>query len=384
MPKIGNFANFISEIEDFVYNKLMPAEQMVRQANIIPAAIIEQMKEIGLFGLTIPQEYGGYGLTMAQETQVVAKLGLTSPAFHALTGANSGIGAQGIVLFGNPQQKQAYLPKLARGDMIAAFAITEEQAGSDIRNIQTTARKIPGGWLLNGRKRYISNAPQAGIFTIITKVDNPTEPDKPLLTAFLVEASNPGISVSAPYPKMGHEGADVAEVVLNDCLVPEAAMLGKLGFGLKIALQVLDRGRIRIAALSTGIARRLLKDSIDYATKRKQFGKPIAEFQLIQAMLADSETECYAAECMVKETATLFDRHENCSAKASCCKLFATEMVGRVADRAVQIHGGAGYLAELAIERFYRDVRLFRIYEGSSQIQQLIIAKHLLASQQTE
>lgn len=262
--------------------------------------------------------------------------------------------------------------------MIGAFALTEPEAGSDAGSLRTTARRDGDSFVLNGTKRFITNAPEAGLFTVMARTD-PQEPGARGISAFLVEASTPGLTIGKIDRKMGQKGAHTADVIFEDCRVPAAALIGgRESQGFKTAMKVLDRGRLHISAVAVGAAERLIRDSLRYAMERRQFGKPIAEFQLIQAMLANSRAEAYAAQCMVLETARRKDAGENVNTEAGCCKVFATEMVGRVADRAVQIHGGAGYIADYGVERFYRDVRLFRIYEGTTQIQQIVIARNMI------
>ncbi len=362
----------------FVRERLVPLEHKVAEDDAIPAEVIAAMREMGLFGLSIPEEYGGLGLSMADEVQVAFQLGQTSPAFRSLIGTNNGIGSQGIVIDGTEEQKRAYLPRLAAGEIVGAFALTEPESGSDAGSLRTTARRDGDHFILNGTKRYITNAPQAGLFTVFARTDLASH-DARGVSAFLVDAGTPGLSLGPIDKKMGQKGAHTCDVIFEDCRVPASAILGgKEGQGFKTAMKVLDRGRLHIGAVCVGLAERLIRDALAYAMQRKQFGQPIAEFQLIQAMLADSRAEAYAARCMVTETARRRDAGQNVNTDAACCKLFATEMVGRVADRAVQIHGGAGYIADYGVERFYRDVRLFRIYEGTTQIQQLVIARNMI------
>lgn len=362
----------------FVREKLVPLEHKVAEDDAIPAEVIAAMREMGLFGLSIPEEYGGLGLSMTDEVQVAFQLGQTSPAFRSLIGTNNGIGSQGIVIDGTEEQKRNYLPRLAAGEIVGAFALTEPESGSDAGSLRTTARRDGDHFILNGTKRYITNAPQAGLFTVFARTDLESR-DARGVSAFLVEAGTPGLSLGPIDKKMGQKGAHTCDVIFEDCRVPASAILGgKEGQGFKTAMKVLDRGRLHIGAVCVGLAERLIRDSLSYAMERKQFGQPLAEFQLIQAMLADSRAEAYAARCMVLETARRRDAGQNVNTDAACCKMFATEMVGRVADRAVQIHGGAGYIADYGIERFYRDVRLFRIYEGTTQIQQLVIARNMI------
>jgi acyl-CoA dehydrogenase len=368
----------IDSVARFVRSRLVPAEPIVAETDEIPAELIHDMRELGLFGLSIPEEFGGLGLTMEEEVRVAFELAWTSPAFRSLIGTNNGIGSQGLIIDGTIEQKQKYLPRLASGDLIASFALTEPDAGSDAASLRTSAVRDGDVYILNGTKRYITNAPEAGIFTVMARTD-PTIKGAAGISAFLVEAGTPGLSLGKRDIKMGQKGAHTCDVILENCRVPVANLIGgKEGVGFKTAMKVLDKGRLHIAAVCVGAAERMLADSLAYAMQRQQFGKPIADFQLVQAMLADSKAEIYAARSMVIDAARLRDEGEDISTEASCCKLFASEMCGRVADRAVQIHGGAGYIADYAVERFYRDVRLFRIYEGTTQIQQLLIARNMI------
>lgn len=372
------FGQFLETIERFVREKLVPAEARIAEEDTIPKEVAAEMRSLGLFGLTVPPEFGGVGLTMTEEVQVFFALGQTSPAIRSLIGTNNGIGSQGIVIDGTAEQKRKYLPRLAAGEIIGSFALTEPDSGSDAASLKTSAKRDGNGYVLNGTKRFITNAPEAGLFTVMARTD-PTKPGADGISAFLVEAGTPGLIIGKLDKKMGQKGAHTADVIFDDCRVPGDALLGgKEGLGFKTAMKVLDRGRLSIAAVCVGVAERLIRDSLRYAMERKQFGKPIADFQLIQAMLADSRTECYAARAMVMDAASRRDAGQSVTTEASCCKYFASEMVGRVADRAVQIHGGAGYIADYGVERFYRDVRLFRLYEGTSQIQQLVIARNMI------
>jgi len=372
----------LATVRRFVRERLVPIEAQVAEDDAIPEAVKEEIRQMGLFGLSIPEEFGGLGLNMEEEVRVAFELGGTSPVFRSLIGTNNGIGSQGLVMDGTEAQKQKYLPRLAAGTLISSFALTEPDAGSDARSLRTTARRDGNDFILNGTKRFITNAPHAGLFTVFARTEGPDMPAGSI-TAFLVEADSPGISLGKIDKKMGQSGSHTCDVFLEDCRVPASAILGEEpGKGFKTAMKVLDRGRLHIAAVCVGIAERLIADSLAYAMERKQFGQPICEFQLIQAQLADSRAEAYAARCMVLETARAKDRSAAVSTEAACCKMFASEMVGRVADRAVQIHGGAGYMAEYGIERFYRDVRLFRIYEGTTQIQQLLIARNMIRDAQ--
>jgi acyl-CoA dehydrogenase len=368
----------LDSVRRFVRERLVPAEEAVADTDEIPEAIVAQMKELGLFGLTIPEAYGGLGLTMEEEALVMFEMGETSPAFRSIFGTTVGIGSQGILMDGTAEQKDRYLPRLASGELIASFALTEPEAGSDAASLKTTARRDGDDYVVNGSKRFITNAPQAGIFTLMARTDTG---DKSAggISAFIVEAGSPGLSLGKRDKKMGQRGAHTCDVIFDDVRVPARNLIGgREGAGFKTAMKVLDKGRIHIAAICVGVAERLLRDTLRYAMERKQFGQPLAEFQLVQAMLADSRTELYAARCMVIDAARRRDAGENVAVEAACCKYYASEMVGRVADRAVQVFGGAGYTADAGIERFYRDVRLFRIYEGTSQIQQIVIARGMV------
>jgi acyl-CoA dehydrogenase len=367
----------VDTVARFVRERLRPNEQRLADEDAVPPEIVQEMRDLGLFGLSIPEEYGGIGLDMSEEVLVAFELGRTSPAFRSLIGTNNGIGSQGLIMDGTEAQKAKYLPRLAAGELVSSFALTEPDAGSDAASLKTTARREGDHYVLNGTKRFITNAPQAGIFTVMARTD-PSIPGAGGISAFLVEAGTPGLSIGRPDHKMGQWGAQTADVVFEDARVPAAQLLGGVeGQGFRTAMKVLDRGRLHIAAVCVGVAERLIEDALRYAMQRKQFGKPIVEHQLIQAMLADSKTEAYAARCMVVDAARKKADGRNVSTEAACCKLFASEMVGRVADRAVQIFGGAGYIADYGIERLYRDVRLFRLYEGTSQIQQLVIARNM-------
>ncbi|PCE22071.1 acyl-CoA dehydrogenase [Paraburkholderia acidicola] len=368
----------LDSIARFVRERLVPNEELVAETDQIPAALLDEMRELGLFGLCLPEEYGGLGLTMEEEVLAAIELGRTSPAFRSAIGSNNGIGSTGIVLDGTPEQKERYLPRLASGELIGSFCLTEPEAGSDAASLRTTAVRDGDHYVLNGTKRFITNAPEAGIFTVMARTD-PAGKGADAISAFVVEAGTPGLTLGKIDRKMGQKGAHTCDVIFDNCRVPAANLIGeKEGVGFKTAMKTLDKGRLHIAAVATGAAERMLADAVRYATERKQFGKPIAEFQLIQAMLADSQAEIYASRCMIVDAARRRDAGERVTSEASCAKMFATEMCGRVADRAVQIFGGAGYMSEYGIERFYRDVRLFRIYEGTTQIQQIVIARELL------
>jgi acyl-CoA dehydrogenase len=372
----------VDAIAQFVNEALIPRENEVAETDEIPADIVSQFQEMGLFGLTIPEAYGGLGLTMEEEVTIAFELGRTSPAFRSYFGTNNGIGSIGILLDGTEAQKAHYLPLLASGELLSSFCLTEPDSGSDAASLKTTAVRDGDHYVINGTKRFITNAPHAGIFTVMARTDTAIRGSGGI-SAFIVERETPGLSLGKRDHKMGQQGAHTSDVIFDNVRVPASQLIGGVeGVGFKTAMKVLDKGRLHIAAVSVGAAERMLNDALNYAIERKQFGQPIAEFQLIQAMLADSKAEIYAARCMVLDAARRRDEGQDIGTEASCSKMFATEMCGRVADRCVQIHGGAGYISEYAIERFYRDVRLFRLYEGTTQIQQLVIARNMIRAAQ--
>jgi len=367
----------IETVRRFVTERLRPLEAKVAEDDAMPDDVIEEMKGLGLFGLSIPEEYGGLDLSMEDECLVGVELGRTSPAFRSAFGTNVGIGSQALVMFGTEEQKKKYLPGIASGEIITSFALTEPEAGSDSANVQTRATKDGDHYVLNGAKRFITNANKAHLFTVMART-NPDIKGGGGVSAFLVERDSPGLTVGKSEKKMGQQGAHVSEVFFDNVRVPAANLIGREGEGFKVAMQVLDRGRLHISGVCIGVAERLIADCVAYASERKQFGQPLSSFQLLQGMIADSKTEALAAKALTMETARKRDAGENVTMEAAAAKYFASEMVGRVADRAVQIFGGAGYIADYGIERFYRDVRIFRIYEGTSQIQQVIIARETL------
>jgi acyl-CoA dehydrogenase len=368
----------LDTVRRFVNERLVPNEDRVEAEDAVPDEIIGEMRSLGLFGLSIPEEFGGLGLSMSEEAGVIRELGRTSLAFRSVIGTTVGIASQGIIMDGTEDQKKQWLPRLASGEITSSFALTEPASGSDASSIRTTATRSGDGYRLNGTKRYITNAPRAGMFTVMAR----SEPDKPGaagISAFIVPAKTAGITLGKPEKKMGQRGTVLCDVIFDDCLVPADSVIGGVpGRGFKTAMKVLDRGRIHISALASGMSERLVEESVRYAVERNQFGRPIGEFQLVQGMLADSRTEAFASKAMVEDVARRYDAGEKVSADVACTKYFVTEAVGRIADRAVQIHGGAGYMNASKVERFYRDVRVLRIYEGTSQIQQVIIARDLL------
>jgi len=369
------FEALIETIRRFVAERLRPLEDRVAEEDEVPGEIVREMREMGLFGLSIPEEYGGLGLTMSEEVRVALEFGRTTPAFRSVFGTNVGIGSQGLVMAGSDAQKAEWLPRIASGEIVTSFALTEPGAGSDSASVQTRAVREADVYKLTGTKRFITNADKASLFTVMARTGGEGASG---VSAFLVPADLPGVGIGKPEKKMGQQGAHVCDVNFDDVPVPAANRLGDEGEGFKIAMRVLDRGRLHIAAVCVGISERLIADAVAYAVERRQFGKALAEFQLIQAMIADSQTDTMAARALVLATAALRDADKPITLEAAAAKYFASESVGRVADRAVQIFGGAGYVADYGIERLYRDVRLFRIYEGTSQIQQLVIARETM------
>ncbi|MDR0477867.1 MAG: acyl-CoA dehydrogenase family protein [Desulfobulbaceae bacterium] len=377
-----SFEVMLATIQDFISKRLAPAENIVEETDEVPTDIIEEMKTMGLFGLSIPEEYGGIGLSMSQECAVAFKFGQTAMAFRSAFVTNVGIGSQGILMDGTDEQKREILPRVASGELIMSFALTEPDAGSDAASLRTRAERDGDDYVLNGSKRFITNAPRAGAFTLMARTGGPGANG---ISAFIVPANTPGLSLGKPHKKMGQRGTTTCDVFLDNARLPATSIIGGVpGQGFKTAMKVLDRGRLHLSALACGIAQRVLNESVAYARERKQFGQRIGDFQLVQAMLADSQAELYAGWSMVQDCARRYDAkpagksNPDVSMRAACAKMFCTEMVGRVADRGVQIHGGAGYMNETKVERIYRDVRLMRLYEGTTQIQQIVIGRALM------
>ncbi len=366
----------LDDVHHWVRSVAHPNEDRVAEADEVPAEIVEEMRARGFFGWSIPEEYGGLGLTTEELVQAAMELSQCAVAYRARVGTNTGIGSEALVADGTEAQKRRYLPELASGRATGCFALTEPKAGSDATAVETTARRDGDDYILNGMKCYITNAPIADLFTVIARTD-PDQPGARGLSAFLVERDTVGLATSAPYKMMGQAGSPVGEVHFNGARVPAANLIGGVeGQGFRTAMRVLNKQRIHLAALCTGPAIRMFDLAMEHAETRHQFGKPVADFQLVAALLADCQTEIHAARALVLETARARDRGEDIALQASICKYFASEMCGRVADRAVQVFGGAGFVADhSSIERYYRDVRLFRLYEGTSQIHQLNITK---------
>ncbi|MFE9649214.1 acyl-CoA dehydrogenase family protein [Streptomyces sp. NPDC006365] len=375
-----DFAAVLSEVRRFVRERVVPLEAEIDEKDEMPADIREAAKKMGLYGFALPEEYGGLGLSMYEEAQLMFELGYTTPSLRSMFGTNNGIAGHVLMVGGTEEQKAEWLPKIASGDVLASFALTEPEAGSDPSTLTTRAHLEGDEWVINGAKRYITNAPLADMFMVFARTDPDARRTRGIST-FLVPAGTPGLTVAPKDHKMGQFGAWTADVYFDDVRVPAAALVGGevgLNRGFSTAMGCIAHGRVHISALMVGMAERLVDESVEYARTRRQSGKPIGSYQLVQGLIADSMTDYYAGRATVLDAARRFDSGEDTKIGPSCTKYFASEMVWRVADRAVQVHGGAGYMRGVAVERFYRDARLFRIYEGTSQIQQVIIAKALL------
>ena len=372
------FGQFLDQVRRYVRERLIPAEQQIIDSDTIPADILGEMREMGLFGLTVPERFGGAGLSVSQYILVVRELSYAMPCFRSILSINIGMVCAALKNGGTDAQRAEWLPRLAGGE-IACFGLTEPGSGSDSAAMRTVAVRDGDSWVLNGTKRYITNSPEAGVGLIMARSFREALPRNAHISAFLVPMNTPGLTVGSPDKKMGQAGSHIADVILEDVRVPADALLGGVeGRGFVTAMQSLDNGRMSVGAAAAGYARRALDSAVRYARERTAFGEQIANFQLIQQMLAESEIEIYAAECMLDDAARRADAGEKVIRKAAAAKVFATEMCGRVVDRVVQIYGGAGYLAEYDAERFFRDARIYRIYEGTTQILQLQIAKHML------
>ena len=374
------FEQFHEQLERYVRERLIPAEKDMIEHDKVPEDILSEMKEMGLFGLTVPEDFGGAGLNITQYAKVVQTMAYAAPAFRSIFSINVGMFNSAIKNGGTDAQKAEWWPKIAEG-AIACFGLTEPGSGSDSAAMQTMAKPDPdgNGWILNGTKRYITNAPHADVALIMARTEKDALPKNAHVSAFIVPMDTPGVSVGSPDKKMGQAGSHIADVMLDDVHVPGDALLGgEPGQGFRFAMMSLDNGRISVGAASAGYARRALDSATKYATERQAFGEPISNFQLIQQMLAESWTEIYAAEAMMADVTARVDRGEDTVKHAAAFKVFASEMCGRVVDRVVQIYGGAGYLAEYDAERFFRDARIYRIHEGTTQILQLQIAKRML------
>ncbi len=378
MVDVDTLQSMVDQTRRFVRDDLIPAEEWVEEHDEIPDHIVEKLKTFGYFGMTIPEQYGGLGLSMFEEVSVVCEIGYASPVFRSYFGTSNGVGTLGIIIDGTEEQRRRYLPRIAIGDLIASFCLTEPGAGSDAAALTTRATRDGDHYIINGTKRFTTNSPHAGVFTVFART-GPKEQMTSGISAFLVEREMPGITVGPRNKKMGFRGAHTADVIFENCRVSADALLGgKEGVGFKTAMRSLDHARLHMSAVATGLSERLIDEGVRYASDRVQFGKPISQFQLIQGMLADCAAEALASRAMVERVARMRDDGRPVTKDTACCKYFTTEALGRIADRVLQIHGGYGYIKEYPIERLFRDARLLRIYEGTSQIQQLIIAREML------
>lgn len=372
-----DFRQIRDAVRKLVREHVVPLEEQIEETDRIPDELRARAAEMGLFGYALPEQHGGLGVDMREDVQLAFEFGYTTPAFRSLFGTNNGIAGQVIARFGTEEQKKTYLPRLAAGELIGSFALTEAEAGSDPAGLRTSARRDGDGWVINGAKRYITNAPLADLFVVFARTD-PEQRGGRGISSFVVDASTPGVTVGPHDKKMGQSGAWTAEVFLDEVHVPADALIGEEGRGYAKALTVLSRGRLHIAAICVGMAQRVLDESVAYAATAQQGGAPIGRFQLVQAHLADMHAELLAGRSMVLDVAARYDSGEDTSVGPSSAKLFCSEMVGRSVDRAVQVHGGLGYLRTTPVERFYRDARLFRVYEGTSEVQRVIIGGALL------
>ncbi|RBY86841.1 acyl-CoA dehydrogenase family protein [Blastococcus sp. TF02A-26] len=372
-----DFEQIRKAVRQLVREEVIPREEEIDLDDRIPEELRGAIADMGLFGYALPEEYGGLGVNMKEDVELAFEFGYTTPAFRSLFGTNNGIAGQVIAKFGSEEQKQRYLPRLAAGELIGSFALTEAEAGSDPAGLRTTARRDGDGWVISGSKRYITNAPLADLFVVFARSD-PEERGGRGISSFVVDAKAPGVSLGAKDKKMGQSGAWTSEVFFDEVRVPADALVGEEGRGYSKALTVLSRGRLHIAAMCVGMAQRVLDESVAYAATAKQGGAPIGRFQLVQALIADMHTELVAGRALVRDVAARYDSGEDTSVGPSAAKLFCSEMVGRATDRAVQVHGGLGYLRTTPVERFYRDARLYRLYEGTSEVQRVIIGGGLL------
>jgi acyl-CoA dehydrogenase len=379
-----DFRDILAQTRHFVRDAVVPREQEIMDDNRVPDDVRDQAMKMGLFGYAIPQEWGGLGLNIAQDVELAMELGYTSLALRSMFGTNNGIAGQVLVGFGTDEQKERWLEGIASGEVVASFALTEPGAGSNPSGLRTKAVRDDSDWVISGQKQYITNAPTASLFIVFART-RPADDKGPGIAVFLVPADAAGVEVGAKDAKMGQEGAWTADVSFTDVRVPDSALIGGAeDIGYRAAMTSLARGRIHIAALAVGAAQRALDESVTYAATATQGGTPIGEFQLVQAMLADMQSSVMAGRALVREAARLWLTNEDRRIAPSSAKLFCTEMAGKVADLAVQVHGGSGYMRGVPVERIYRDVRLLRLYEGTSEIQRLIIGGGLVRAAQRQ
>lgn len=372
----------LEAVRDFIRKEVIPREAEIDERDEVPDVLREAAKRMGLFGFTIPEEYGGLGLGIVDQCRLLIEIGYTTPALRSMFSTNVGIAGQVIMDAGTPEQKERWLPRLASGEAVASFALTEPDAGSDPGDMRTSAVRDGDAWVLTGVKRYITNAPIADVFMVFARTDPDARSSRGIST-FIVPADAPGLTVGPRDHKMGQFGAWTADVDLDGVRLPADAVVGGeagVHTGFLTAMRCLTTGRLLLAAACVGMCQRLIDESVRFASDRRQGGKPIASHQLVQAMIADSVTETMAARALVLDAARAYADGSDRRTAPAAAKYFCSETVGRVADRAVQVHGGAGYMRSVPVERFYRDARLFRIYEGTSQIQQVIIARQTIGA----
>ncbi|MEN3223629.1 acyl-CoA dehydrogenase family protein [Mycolicibacterium porcinum] len=379
-----DFAEILAQTRGFIRSAVVPRENEILATDQVPDDLRQQAKNMGLFGYAIPQQWGGLGLNLAQDVELAMEFGYTSLALRSMFGTNNGIAGQVLVGFGTDEQKSRWLEGIASGDVVASFALTEPGAGSNPAGLRTKAVRDGDDWVIDGQKRFITNAPTANLFVVFART-RPADADGPGIAVFLVPADAAGVEIGAKDAKMGQEGAWTADVNFTGVRVPNSALVGgSEDVGYRAAMTSLARGRVHIAALAVGSAQRALDESVAYAAAATQGGQPIGSFQLVQAMIADQQTGVMAGRALVRDAAAKWVSGEDRRIAPSAAKLFCTEMAGNVADLAVQIHGGTGYMREVPVERIYREVRLLRLYEGTSEIQRLIIGGGLVKAAQRQ
>ena len=387
-PEVSDddFQEILAQTRHFVRDVVVPREQEILADDRVPDDLRDHAKKMGLFGYAIPQRWGGLGLNLVQDVELAMEFGYTSLALRSMFGTNNGIAGQVLVGFGTDEQRSRWLEPIASGEVVASFALTEPGAGSNPAGLRTKAVRDNSArdgknWVITGQKRFITNAPVAGLFVVFART-RPADDEGPGIAVFLVPADAVGVAVAAKDAKMGQEGAWTADVSFDDVRVGNDALIGgSEDIGYRAAMTALARGRVHIAAIAVGAATRALDESVAYAATATQGGTPIGSFQLVQAMLADQQTGVLAGRALVRDVARKWVTGEDRRIAPSAAKLFCTEMAGKVADLAVQLHGGSGYMRGVPVERIYRDVRLLRLYEGTSEIQRLIIGSNLVRGQ---